>query len=220
VNNLSASSGVLDWILVLPALGRFLRIVKGCLGPESKTAATSDSTRRIEMTTTIVTMSLALALGGTGQCPDPARCPYGQQHHHHGSGHGSGGWVEPDGPGDGWGFPNNNPDGYGWHDSAPFLPLGANRTPEYFFPHYFSAPPEQMFMGTYYNPFVNRGQRYMPYTGNGGCHPMGGPPPDSAQTRVRPYSSLTNNRPVVTVPRLNGRVEAPVDNSGKTGLTP
>jgi hypothetical protein len=31
--------------------------------------------------------------------------------------------------------------------------------------------------------------------------------------------SLTNNRPVVQVPRLNGRVEVPVDNSGKTGLT-
>ncbi len=172
------------------------------------------------MTTTIVTMTLALALGGTGQCPDPARCPYGQQPHRHGSGHGSGGWIEPDGPGDGWGFPNNNPDGYGWHDSAPFLPLGANRTPEYYFPHYFSAPAVQMFMGTYYNPYVNRGQRYMPYTGNGGCHPMGGPAPDSAKTLVRPYSSLANDRPVVQVPPLNGRVEAPVENSGKTGLTP
>jgi hypothetical protein len=98
--------------------------------------------------------------------------------------------------------------------------MGANRNPEYYFPHYFSAPAIQMFMGTYYNPYVNRGQRYMPYTGNGGDHPMGGPPLDTARTLVRPYSALTNNKPVVRVPRLNGRVEAPVDNSGKTGLTP
>jgi hypothetical protein len=172
------------------------------------------------MTTTIVTITLALALGGTGQCPDPARCPYGQQYHHQGSGHRSGGWVLPPGPGDGWGFPNNNPDGYGWHDPAPFLPLGANRTAEYFFPRYLAVPSDQAFMGTYYNPYVNRGQRYLPYTGNGGDHPMGGPAPDSAETPVRPYSSLSNKRAAVPVPRLNGRVEAPVDNSGKTGLTP
>ena len=140
--------------------------------------------------------------------------------HHHGSGHGSGGWILPPGPGDGWGFPNNNPDGYGWSDPGPFLPLGADRTAEYNFRRYFAVPLDQACPGTYYNPYVNRGQRYLPYTGNGGCHPMGGPPLDSARTPVRPYSSLTNNRPVVQVPRLNGRVEAPVDNSGKTGLTP
>ncbi|MGZ3432027.1 MAG: hypothetical protein ACXWN0_09950 [Isosphaeraceae bacterium] len=173
------------------------------------------------MTTTIVTITMALALGGTGQCPDPARCPYGQQQHdHHGSGHGSGGWILPPGPGDGWGFPNKNPDGYGWSDPGPLLPLGADRTAEYNFRRYFAVPLDQACPGTYYNPYVNRGQRYLPYTGNGGCHPMGGPPLDSARTSVRPYSSLSNDRPVVQVPRLNGRVEAPVDNSGKTGLTP
>jgi len=172
------------------------------------------------MTTTIVTVTLALALGGTGQCPDPARCPYGQQPHHHGSGPGPGRWVLPPGPGDGWGFPNNNPDGYGWVDVGALLPLGADRTAEYFIPRYLTVPLDQAFMGTYYNPYVNRGQRYLPYTGNGGCHPMGGPPLDTAKTLMRPYSSLTNNKPVVKVPRLNGRVEAPVDNSGKTGLTP
>jgi hypothetical protein len=75
-------------------------------------------------------------------------------------------------------------------------------------------------MGTYYNPFVNRGQRYLPYTGNGGCHPMGGPPLASAETPVRPYSSLSDVAPVTRIPRLNGRVQAPVENSGKTGLTP
>ena len=46
---------------------------------------------------------------------------------------GSGGWILPPGPGDGWGFPNNNPDGYGWSDPGPFLPLGADRTAEYYF---------------------------------------------------------------------------------------
>jgi hypothetical protein len=171
------------------------------------------------MTTTIVTFTLALALFGTGQCPDPARCPLRQLPHHHGHG-GSGGWIQPDGPGDGWGFPNGNPDGFGWYDPAPYLPLGANRTDTYYFPRYFSLPPEQAFMGTYYNPYVMRGQRYLPYTGNGGCHPMGGPPPDTAVTEVKPYSSLNNTRSVTPVPHLRGRVEAPVENSGKTGLTP
>jgi hypothetical protein len=75
-------------------------------------------------------------------------------------------------------------------------------------------------MGTYYNPYVNRGQRYLPYTGNGGDHPMGNAPLASAMTPVRPYSSLSNTPPVTRVPRLNGRVEAPWENSGKTGLTP
>jgi hypothetical protein len=81
-------------------------------------------------------------------------------------------------------------------------------------------PPQQAFMGTYYNPYVNRGQRYLPYTGNGGDHPMGGPAPDTAETLVRPYSSLVSDRPVTRVPRLRGRVEGTSDTSGKTGLTP
>ena len=172
------------------------------------------------MITAIVSLSLALALGGTAQCPDPARCPVHQSHCAGCQDRGPGRWVLPPGPGDGWGFPNNNPDGYGWHDVGPYLPLGADRTAEYFVPRYFVAPPEQMFMGTYYNPYVNRGQRYLPYTGNGGCHPMGGPAPDSAKTSIRPYSSLSGARAVAPLPTLNGRVEAPVDNSGKTGLTP
>jgi hypothetical protein len=75
-------------------------------------------------------------------------------------------------------------------------------------------------MGTYYNPYVMRGQRYLPYAGNGGCHPVGGPPLDTALTQVRPYSSLNDTKAVTPIPRLNGRVLAPVENSGKTGLTP
>jgi hypothetical protein len=170
--------------------------------------------------TTIMTLSLALALGSTGQCTNPA-------HRHHWrlgvfvrDFHGSGGFIEPNGPGNGWGFPDNDPDGYGWHDPDALLPLGANRTGEYFFPRYFAAPPEQTFLSAYYNPYVNRGQRYLPYTGNGGDHPMGGPPLASAVTSMRPYSSLSNGAPVTPVPRLRGRVEAPWENSGKTGLTP
>jgi hypothetical protein len=174
------------------------------------------------MSTTIVTFTLALALSSTGQCPDPARCPvHGLAQRQHPINCRSGGYVLPPGPGNGWGFPNDNPDGFGWNEFAPFLPLGPNRTTEYYFPRYLAVPPEQGFMGTYYNPYVNRGQRYLPYAGNGGWHPAGGPPLASAVTPLRPYSDLTNDRPVVTVPRLNGRVEAStMDNSGKTGLTP
>ena len=69
----------------------------------------------------------------------------------------------PPGPGDGWGFPNDNPDRYGWVDYGVYLPLGADRTAEYYFPRYFAVPPEQMFIQTYYNPFETRGQRYIPY---------------------------------------------------------
>jgi hypothetical protein len=170
--------------------------------------------------TTIMTLSLALALGSTGQCTNPAH-----RHHKHDGAfyrdfHGSGGFIEPDGPGNGWGFPNGTPDEYGWHDQGPYLPLGANRTADYYFRRYFSVPPEQAFLGIYYNPYVNRGQRYLPYTGNGGDHPMGGPPLASAITSQRPYSTLSNAAPVTAIPSLRGRVEARWENSGKTGLTP
>src|SRR5262245_24547710 len=162
------------------------------------------------MTTTFVTITLALAIGSTGQQDQPDCCPPPfNPHAHHGHDpifKRSGGWVLPPGPGDGWGFPNANPDAYGWYNWQPLLPLGADRTAEYFFPRYHAAPPEQMFMGTYYNPYVNRGQRYVPYAGSGGCHPMGGPPSDTAETPIRPYSSLSNSQPVATIPRLRGRV--------------
>ena len=216
---------VLDFLMALTAFGRLPGVVSMISGRSPATAASRHSTWRIAMTLTFVTLSLALALGGTGQCPDPVHCPHRQHQHSHGHGYGhrkgSGGFILPPGPGDGWGFPNGNPDGYGWHDPSPYLPLGADRTAEYFYPRYFAVPPEQSFMGTYYNPYVNRGQRYLPYSGNGGDHPAGGAPLDSAETPVRPYSALTNDRPVVPVPRLRGRVEAtPPDSSGKTGLTP
>ena len=66
--------------------------------------------------TTIMTLSLALVMGSTGQCTNPAH----QNHWRIGvfvrDFHGSGGFIEPDGPGNGWGFPNGSSDEYGWHD--------------------------------------------------------------------------------------------------------
>ena len=93
------------------------------------------------------------------------------------------------------GFPNGNPDGYGWVDYGVYLPLGADRTAEYYFPRYFAVPPEQMFLQTYYNPFETRGQRYIPYCGAGGDHPMGGPPTASSHLPVSPYADDTGRRP-------------------------
>ena len=77
-----------------------------------------------------------------------------------------------------------------------------------------------MFLPTYYNPYVNRGQRYIPYAGCGGDHPMGGPPPGSASTPVHPYSDTAGSGPQVPLPTFSGRVEAPPISSGGTGLTP
>lgn len=191
------------------------------------------------MTTAIMALGLVLTAAGPGDCPNPAGCPYRGQHHHHavagghahGHGHdhgraasdfhGSGGFILPPGPGDGWGFPNGDRVNAGWYSPGDRLPLGADRTADYYFPRYFASPPEQMFLGTYYNPYVNRGQRYIPYTGAGGDHPAGGPPLDSAETPVYPYTSLDNSQPVTTVPTLGGKVDAqPLPASGGSGLTP
>jgi hypothetical protein len=164
------------------------------------------------MSTTLVSLALALAVGTAGQCPN---C--GQSH---GGGHGGGGRIVPPGPGFGWGFPNGNPDGYGYVDYGTALPLGANRTGEYYFPRYFAAPPSQMFMPTYYNPYFTRGQRYIAYAGAGGDHPMGGPPIASAALPTNPYNDTLGNGPRVTVPPFTGRIEAPPVNTGGTGLSP
>jgi hypothetical protein len=129
-------------------------------------------------------------------------------------------YILPDGPGDGWGFPNGNPDGYGWANFGPYLPLGSNRITDYYFPRYNAVPPEQMFIPTYYNPYETRGQRYLPFAGGGGEHPAGGPPIGSSDLPVSPYASEREDKPVTTVPRMSGRVEAPPVPSGATGLTP
>jgi hypothetical protein len=166
------------------------------------------------MTAAIVTVSLTLAFHSFGIGHAPAGYPpYYYQH-------GVARYIVPPGPGNGWGFPNDNPDRYGWADYGPFLPLGADRTADYFFPRYFSLPPEQLFLPTYYNAFVTRGQRYIPYCGAGGAHPAGGPPLASAELPVSPYAATPDSGPVVPVPRMNGRVEAaPLPTAG-SGLTP
>ena len=164
------------------------------------------------MSSAIVTMSLALAVQafGLGNAP---------MHHQHDPTPGQL-YIVPPGPGEGWGFLNGNPDGYGWVDYGVFLPLGADRTAEYYFPRYFAVPPIQMFPQTYYNCFETRGQRYIPYAGGGGDHPMGGLPTTSSHLPVSPYTANPGNVPLTPVPRLNGRIEATPLSSGSSGLTP
>ncbi|WP_165249697.1 hypothetical protein [Paludisphaera soli] len=183
------------------------------------------------MTAAIMTLGLALAVGGVGQGPACPGCAQRVHHHHQGHGghaaHGHGGhgrsagWILPPGPGDGWGFPNGDPHNAGWYSPGHYLPLGADRTADYHFPRYLAVPPEQMFPGTDYNPYVNRGQRYLPFAGAGGDHPAGGPPLDSSTTSVQPYTSMDGAKPTSPVPTFSGRVDAPpLPASGGTGLTP
>ncbi len=133
---------------------------------------------------------------------------------------GPGGRILRDGPGNGWGFPNGNPDGYGYVDYGDALPLGANRTVDYYFRRYTSLPIQEMYMPTYYNPYVMRGQRYLPYSGMGGDHPAGRPMGPTADTPIHPYNATMNATPVVAPPRFNGRSEAPSIVPGTTGLMP
>jgi hypothetical protein len=164
------------------------------------------------MATTIVSLALVLASGAGGWTGPVCNNPNHR--------HGGGGQIVPPGPGYGWGFPNNAPDSYGWWDHGTALPLDANRTPEYYFPRYYSLPPEQMFLQSYYNPYLTRGQRYISYTGCGGWHPAGGPPTGSAMTPVHPYQDTIGSGPRISIPTFSGRVEAPPVNSGGSGLTP
>ena len=83
------------------------------------------------MSSAIVTMSLTLAVHAFGL----GHADFGSHHDPY-----QGSYILPDGPGDGWGFPNGQPDNYGWMDHGTYLPLGANRTPEYYFPRYFAVP--------------------------------------------------------------------------------
>jgi len=173
------------------------------------------------MTAAFVALSLSYAIHATGQAPAlesvPYYYPYQKNPRHHHS-H----WILPPGPGDGWGFPNGSLSTAGWYDHGAFLPLGGDRTAEYFFPRYNSVPPEQMFFPTYYNPFVTRGQRYLPYVADGGAHPAGGPPLGPADLPVTPYAAVRNTSPSTSVPSLGGRHDAriaPIP-SGGSGLTP
>jgi hypothetical protein len=166
------------------------------------------------MTTALVSIALAFAAGSAGWT-EPGYADGGHTHPF-----APGGRIVRDGPGYGWGFPNGNPDGYGWWDHGTALPLGANRTAEYYFPRYLTLVPQQMFLQSYYNPYVTRGQRYIVHSGCGGEHPAGGPPLGSAETPVNPYRETIGTGPRVRVPAFTGRVEVAPINSGATGLTP
>lgn len=128
--------------------------------------------------------------------------------------------VQPPLPGYGAGFQNGNPDGYGWVDFGVNLPLTADRIAEYHFPRYLAVPASQMFLPNYFNPFVSRGQRFIPFTACGGSHPASGPAQASAMDEVHPYQSTLNETPRVTAPRFSGRVEAIPVTPGSTGLRP
>ena len=119
------------------------------------------------------------------------------------------------------GFPNGNPDGYGYVEIGECMPLTADRTPDYFFRRYNALPPTQMFFPGYYNPYISRGQRFLPFTGCGGPHPMSGQPAASAEERVHPYNETLGNTPrTAESPTFSGRVEAPPVNPGSSGLRP
>jgi len=165
------------------------------------------------MTVTIVTVGLTLAVNSFGLGYEPSH-EHGHKHQHYPR------YILPPGPGDGWGFPNGAADRYGWVDYGVYLPLGPDRIAEYYFPRYFSAPPQQMFMPTYYNPFETRGQRYIPYVAEGGDHPMGGLPLGPSDLPVTTTDAMPDEGPVTTVPDLKGRVEAPVTPSGGSGMNP
>lgn len=168
------------------------------------------------MSAAMVAVSLTLAMNsfGLGHSLPEDWHDYRRHTRHHTD------YIVPPGPGNGWGFPNDKPALAGWYDVGVYLPLGADRTADYFFPRFLAVPPEQMFLQTYYNSFETRGQRYIPYVGAGGDHPAGGAPISSAELPVSPYARLNEDRPVTPVPRLRGRVEAPPLPSGGSGLNP
>lgn len=157
------------------------------------------------MGSALTTAVLALALTAPG----------GLHPKHRNSGH-----ILPPGPGFGYGFPNGRPDGYGWYNTAGYLPIGADRTPEYYFPRYMAVIPTQLFLPTYFNSYESRGQRFIPYTNCGGWHPAGGPPPLSSHMPEHPGLDEAAAGPSVALPRYTGRVEAPPVNPGHSGLTP
>ena len=88
--------------------------------------------------------------------------------------------------------------------TASYLPLGADRTPEYYFPRYFAVPADQMFLPTYYNPYVTRGQRLHPVR-RLRRRPPGGRArrSASAMTPVHPYNDTLGSGPRVARPDLH-----------------
>ena len=168
------------------------------------------------MTAAFVAISMSLAIHSTGQgyAPEsvPYYYPYQQKHRHNQPNH-----ILPPGPGDGWGFPNRSPDGYGWADYGPYLPLGADRTAEYYFPRYYAVRRNRCSckaITTRSRPVASVISRT---SAGGGAHPAGGSPPGPADLPVSPYAAETGARPVTPVPRLNGRTEAAPIASGAPG---
>ncbi len=151
--------------------------------------------------------------------PNMGRVPV--DHGGHGHAHG-GGFILPPAPGIGRGFPNGAPEGYGWYDTSGRHHLGGDRTTAYYFPRHYAAPTSVLFLPTYFNPFVTRGQRYIPYVGCGDfLHPAGGPPTGPANLPVTPYRDLYDQSPVEDLPEFSGEVEAePVDPSETEQLIP
>jgi hypothetical protein len=164
------------------------------------------------MTAAIVSIGLTLAANSFGLGYEPA--------YRHVYKHSIPRYILPPGPGDGWGFPNGAADDYGWVDYGCYLPLGADRIAEYYFPRFNSVQADQLFVPTYYNPFETRGQRYIPFVAAGGDHPAGGLPLGPSDLPVTTRDAMPDKGPVTPVPRLNGRVEAPPTPAGASGLTP
>ncbi len=185
---------------------------------------------------TIATATLALAVSVNGGLfgfggTEVARVPAGHgtyndqvriagQARLHGHQNGPNYMVTPPALGLGLGFANGNPDGYGWVDYGTTVPLGADRTPDYFFRRQYTMPRGQMFLPQYYNAYVTRGQRYLPFAGGGAVHPVGGLPPGPSSLPMNPYEDVTRSGPMITPPVFNGRSEGLLDPSGGLGRTP
>ncbi len=162
---------------------------------------------------TTLSLVTALLLGSTGFAHGGGiidRC-YAQR---------TGGFILGPGPGYGWGYPNGNPDEYGYYDLGDRIPLAEGRTAEYHFLRQYSIPPEQMFISTYYNPYISQGQRYVPWTNCGGPHPASNAPSGPGDMPAHPYDETIGTGPRVAVPTFTGRSEAPPINTGSSGLTP
>ena len=130
--------------------------------------------------------------------------------------------VLPPLPGYGAGFPNGNPDGYGWVDHGVHLPLTADRTPGILLPALPGrARPRRSFLPNYYNPYISRGQRFLPFAGCGGPHPASGPPAASAM-RVGPpvQRDARTTSPGSRLPSSAAGSRPPPVNPGTTGLRP
>jgi hypothetical protein len=149
-------------------------------------------------------MVLGLTLVSAGQFPEPA--PEGG--------------ILPPGPGLGWGFPNGNPDGYGFWDQGQKNAVCTGRTAEYYVQRYMMLPPQQLIFPQYFNPYVMRSQRYIPFTGCNGCHAFSAEISPTTLS-MKPYDEGPSAQTkVVNLPRFNGVSETAPINSGSSGLLP